>query len=103
MDAPSLTGRLAYNAPGAIPRATPMKTYSIVGLLALSSVAHAQESAARPDPIAGYSNGNFFLRDPSDWFVLMPRGRLHLDGYFFPARGDAPAGVEDNAQSDPRP
>jgi phosphate-selective porin len=86
-----------------------MKIQSLIALLALTSAAAAQESAAKPDPvakpdpIAGYSNGSFFLRDPNDWFVLFPKGRLQIDGYFFPQRGDAPAGVENNAQSDPRP
>jgi hypothetical protein len=45
----------------------------------------------KPDlgPIAGY-NGSFFLRDPHDWFVLYPKGRLQIDWYNFLNRGDPP-------------
>jgi hypothetical protein len=56
------------------------------------------------EPLAGYTlNGGFFLRDPHDWFVLLPRGRLQVDWYNFPARGDLPAGAEVNSGKDPRP
>jgi hypothetical protein len=58
--------------------------------------------AAAPTPLAGY-DGNFFLRDPNDWFVLYPKGRLQLDLFFFPARGAAPAGVVEDSADDKRP
>jgi len=54
-------------------------------------------------PLAGYANGSFFLRDPHDWFVLFPKGRLQIDWYNFLNRGDAPAGVVPNSGADPRP
>ena len=54
-------------------------------------------------PLAGYTNGTFFLRSPSNNFVLFPDGRLNVDGYFFPARPDAPAGVTADGPADPRP
>jgi hypothetical protein len=39
--------------------------------------------AAPPaDPLAGFSNGTAFLKAPDDGFVLLPSGRLHLDGTF---------------------
>lgn len=61
--------------------------------------------AAAPlrEPIAGYANGSFFLKDPNDWFVLFPKGRLHVDSYLFPNRGQVPAGVVSNSGADPRP
>ena len=33
-----------------------------------------------PEPIAGYSNGGFFLKDPHDWFVLFPRAACRSTG-----------------------
>jgi hypothetical protein len=54
-------------------------------------------------PLAGYANGSFFLRDPHDWFVLFPKGRLQIDWYNFLNRGDVPAGVVPNSGADPRP
>ena len=45
------------------------------------------------EPLAGYANGAFFLRDPHDWFVLFPKGRLQVDWYNFPSRGNPPAGA----------
>jgi hypothetical protein len=56
-----------------------------------------------PEPIGGYSNGGFYLRDPKDWFVVFPKGRLQVDWYNFPARGDKPAGADSNGPKDPRP
>src|SRR5579859_6789554 len=29
-----------------------------------------------PLPLAGYRNGSFYLKDPHDYFVLYPKGRL---------------------------
>src|SRR5262245_56024674 len=54
-------------------------------------------------PLAGYANGGFFIRDPGDWFVLFPKGRLQVDWYNFLNRGDVPAGVVPNSSADPRP
>jgi hypothetical protein len=55
-------------------------------------------------PLAGYANGSFFLRDPHDWFVLFPKGRLQVDSYNFLNRGDSPPpGVVPNSSADPRP
>ena len=57
-----------------------------------------------PLPLAGYRNGSFYLKDPHDYFVLYPKGRLQIDGYLFPNRGTSPpAGVIDNSTKDPRP
>jgi hypothetical protein len=53
-------------------------------------------------PLAGYANGSFFLRDPHDWFVLFPKGRLQVDGYFFANRGDPPPSGS-NSSADARP
>jgi hypothetical protein len=56
-----------------------------------------------PEPLAGYTNGSFFLRDPHNWFVLFPKGRLQVDWYNFPDRGALAAGVDSNGPKDPRP
>ena len=58
--------------------------------------------AAPEPPTAGYQ-GHFFLRDANDWFVLFPKGRLQVDGFFFPARGDIAPGVMSNTADDKRP
>jgi len=63
----------------------------------------AKEAAPAYLPLAGYANGSFFLRDPHDWFVLFPKGRLQVDWYNFLNRGDVPAGVTPNTSADPRP
>jgi hypothetical protein len=63
----------------------------------------AKEAAPAYLPLAGYANGSFFLRDPHDWFVLFPKGRLQVDWYNFLNRGDVPAGVTPNTSHDPRP
>jgi hypothetical protein len=54
-------------------------------------------------PLAGYSDKNFFLRDRHSWFVVLPKGRVHIDWYNFLNRGDAPAGIASNSAADPRP
>jgi hypothetical protein len=55
------------------------------------------------EPIAGYANGSWFIRDPHNWFVLFPKGRLQVDLYTFPGRGAPPDGVDPNSAKDPRP
>jgi len=55
------------------------------------------------EPLAGYNAGSFYLRDPHNWFVLFPKGRLQIDWYNFLNRGDPPAGVDPNSAKDPRP
>ncbi len=56
-----------------------------------------------PEPIAGYSNGGWYLKDPHDWFVMYPKGRLQIDWYNFLNRGNDPAGVISNSSKDSRP
>jgi hypothetical protein len=88
-----------------------------LGLLLLSSTAFAQvltpwdnhQPAPTPSeepppamPLAGYNAGNFFIKDPHDWFVLFPKGRLQIDGYFFANRGDPPP-QGSNSPQDARP
>lgn len=85
---------------------------ALIFLLLCASVAEAQTAPPAPpptpatamrEPLAGYANGNFYLRDPNDWFVLFPKGRMHIDWYNFLNRGDPPSGVEPNSSRDPRP
>jgi phosphate-selective porin len=44
--------------------------------------------APAPEPLAGVSDGSMFLRSPDNGFVLLPGGRLQVDGYAF--RNGAP-------------
>ncbi|MDB4964991.1 MAG: hypothetical protein JWN44_680 [Myxococcales bacterium] len=66
-------------------------------------VPQAREEPPRRLPLAGYANGSFFLRDPNDWFVLFPKGRLQIDWYNFLNRGATPEGVTSNSGQDTRP
>lgn len=76
----------------------------------------AQPAAAESDrgaPLAGYTEGGFFLRSSGNNFVLFPNGRLNVDGFFFPSRGEAlvgpppggppPAGITPDSPLDQRP
>ena len=40
-------------------------------------------TAVASEPLAGFSDGAAFLRSPDNDFVLLPGGRLQIDGYFF--------------------
>lgn len=52
--------------------------------LAIAPECHADEDKLGPnDPIAGWSDGNIFLRSPGNNFVLLPSGRLQVDAYAF--------------------
>lgn len=89
-----------------------MRAYIALTAALVSATAGAQTPTETPpptpvvlprEPIAGYSGGTFFLKDPNDWFVVFPKARVHIDWYNFLNRGDLPAGVENNSSSDPRP
>ncbi len=53
-------------------------------------------------PLAGYSEGNFYLRDRNSWFVLFPKGRVQVDWYNFLNQPNPPAGTITNDTKDPR-
>ena len=105
-DAPAAADGMTA-APAATTAAPPMQSPSWDQ--ASPKTANVRPQAEQPIPatlpLAGYTNGGFFLRDPHDWFVLYPRGRLQIDWYNFLNRGDAPAGVvpNSNGSKDPRP
>ena len=40
------------------------------------------------EPLAGFSDGNAFLRSPDNDFILFPNGRLQVDTYLFHYSGD---------------
>jgi hypothetical protein len=40
--------------------------------------------------LIGFSQGNAFLRSPDNSFVLLPNGRLQVDGYFFHSQNPTP-------------
>jgi hypothetical protein len=81
-----------------------MKLAALITLTLISSSLWAQPAPSPiPEPLAGYSNGGFFIRDPRNWFVFFPRGRLQVDWYNFLNRGDLPPGVDNNGAKDTRP
>ena len=43
-----------------------------------------------PEPLAGVSDGAMFLRSPDNAFVLLPGGRLQVDGYAFSSKNQTP-------------
>jgi hypothetical protein len=51
----------------------------------------AAEPATGGEPLAGFSDGTAFLRSPDGEFVLLPNGRLHIDGYAFAGNNTQPA------------
>ncbi len=69
----------------------------------LEAAAPSAESAGASGPLAGYSEKNFFFRDPNDWFVLVPKGRLNVDSYSFLSRPASPPGGIVNGPADTRP
>jgi len=81
-------------------RAWTLSASLLVSLFAFD--AFAQTIPTGDFPVAGYQ-GSFFLRDPNDWFILYPKGRLQVDDYNFLNRGDPPSGVDPNSAGDPRP
>ncbi len=85
-----------------------MRAIALAGLILSVATAHAQKPDDEADTagkkiLAGYANGSFYIKDPNDWFVVFPKGRLHIDAYFFPSRGGQPDGVDNNASNDPPP
>lgn len=50
-------------------------------VLGASQQARADETMSPDDPIAGVSDGQFYLRSPDNMFVLLPGGRLQVDYY----------------------
>src|SRR4051794_10273675 len=55
----------------------------------------ASPAAAAPapsnEPLAGFSDGTAFLRSADGEFVLLPNGRLHIDGYLYKSDDASPA------------
>jgi hypothetical protein len=47
-------------------------------------------TADADEPLAGFSDGQAFLRSADDAFQLFPSGRLQIDGYFFRGANKAP-------------
>jgi phosphate-selective porin OprO and OprP len=50
---------------------------------AVAPAAFADEPMTPTDPLAGFSDGAAFLRSPDNEFVLLPSGRLQIDGLAF--------------------
>jgi phosphate-selective porin len=48
-----------------------------------SPAALADEPMGPNDPLAGFSDGTAYLRSPGNEFVLIPSGRLQVDGFAF--------------------
>lgn len=54
-----------------------------VSLLGAPSALADDDVMGPGDPIAGFTDGTAFLRSPDNQFVLLPSGRLQVDGYAF--------------------
>lgn len=54
-------------------------------------------------PLAGYGSGAVFLRSRDSNFVFYPNGRLNIDAFFFPNRGEVRSGVTQDGVNDQRP
>jgi hypothetical protein len=52
----------------------------VLASLSAAAGASAQEAMSPSDPLAGFSDGTAFLRSPGNEFVLLPNGRLQIDG-----------------------
>ena len=100
---------------GVVPTSTPPPAKAAAaGLGAGSPLASPAPSAAPHDdngferdqdaPLAGYTNGAPFIRSRDSNFVFFPNGRVNVDGFFFPNRGDnLPAGTSADGSGDQRP
>ena len=64
------------------PAGAPVTTAVVVPALVPGSVPVSAE------PLAGFSDGNAFLRSPDNDFILFPSGRLQVDTYLFRYSGD---------------
>lgn len=74
---------------------------------ALTPAATADSNGFERDqdaPLAGYTNGAPFIRSRDSNFVLFPNGRVNIDAFFFPSRGDTQsAGTTPDGVTDQRP
>ena len=91
--APYVPPPAAIPAPGVAPSPPPVST------AALADAVERDEDA----PLAGYANGSMFLRSRDSNFVFFPNGRLNVDGYFFPNRGDVHSDAKQDGVNDQRP
>lgn len=60
-----------------------MRAALILTVLLVAPAAGAQEALTTSDPIAGFSGDTAYLRSPDNSFVLMPHGRVQIDGLFY--------------------
>ena len=97
-----LLGRAQGGGPQ--PDPSPTATTSGPGQPAASAMPTGPQYERDEDaPLAGYTGGAAFIRSRDSNFDLYPNGRLNLDGYFYPSRGEPPAGVVENGVNDQRP
>ena len=52
----------------------------LLASVAAAPSALADEPMSPTDPLAGFSDGSAFLRSPDNEFILLPNGRLQIDG-----------------------
>lgn len=90
--------------------ATPAPATTAVPAMVLAPAVTSTDSGFERDedaPLAGYTNGSLFMRSRDSNFVFYPNGRLNVDAFFFPNRGEARAGsTQDGVQdgvNDQRP
>jgi len=99
--------RPAYLPAGVSP--TPMPAAPPATPAPLATAADSGFERDEDAPLAGYTNGALFLRSRDSNFVFYPNGRLNIDAFFFPNRGDTrlsdsnpgvPDGVNDQRPRD---
>jgi len=84
-------GSTPPSTPSDVPPPTEPPVSTDKGTTSEPTMTHAEgEHGVGKMRLAGYQGGQFFLTDPDHTFLLVPMGRLQLDGYAF-----AGPGVED--------
>jgi Phosphate-selective porin O and P len=61
----------------------PVMVPTPIGSLPTAEPALVPAAPSSDEPLAGFSDGNAFLRSPDNGFILFPNGRLQVDSYMF--------------------
>ena len=99
-DAQTMAARERDESASTVPSANPV---AAAPLSAAPVVNKPQFERDEDAPLAGYTNGAPFLRSRDSNFVLFPNGRLNVDGYFFPNRGEPRDSTTVDGTTDQRP
>lgn len=99
-DAQTMAARERDESASTVPSSSPV---AAAPLSAAPVVNKPQFERDEDAPLAGYTNGAPFLRSRDSNFVLFPNGRLNVDGYFFPNRGEPRDNTTVDGTTDQRP